>query len=80
MLDYHERAEERLEEMSRALPAEEGKGAREAGHRQAKHAMTAAPPQKDKVYAWREEMSDERPRRLRGRGRRPAGGAGLPGG
>jgi hypothetical protein len=58
MLDYHERAGERLEEMGRALPAAEGKGGREAGHRQAKHALTAAPPQESKVGEWRSEMSD----------------------
>ncbi len=59
MLDYHERAPDRLREMDQSLPAEEGKGAREASHRQAKHALTAAPPQRDKVYAWRTEMTVE---------------------
>ena len=58
MLDYHERAEERLEEMGAALPAEEGKGGREAGHRQAKHALTAAPPQESKVGEWRGGMTE----------------------
>jgi hypothetical protein len=58
MLDYHERAGERLAELDRSLPAAEGKGAREAGHRQAKHALTAAPPQESKIQAWRKEMSD----------------------
>ena len=58
MLDYHQRAGERLEEMGRALPAAEGKGGREASHRQAKHALTAAPPQESKVGEWRTEMSD----------------------
>ena len=50
----------------RSLPAAEGKGAREAEHRQAKHALTAAPPQESKVQAWRKR--DER-RRPRGRSR-----------
>ena len=58
MLDYHERAGERLAEMDRALPPEDGKGARPAEHRQAKHAMTAAPPQEEKVEEWRRQMSD----------------------
>jgi len=58
MLDYHERAAERLTELDRSLPAAEGKGARAAEHRRAKHALTAAPPQEEKVEAWRREMSD----------------------
>jgi hypothetical protein len=58
MLDYHERAPERLRELDRSLPAAEGKGGREAEHRQAKHALTAAPPQAEKIGAWREEMSE----------------------
>ncbi len=57
MLSYHERAQERLRELDQALPAEDGKGAREAEHRQAKHAMTAAPPQAVKVEEWRSQMS-----------------------
>ena len=59
MLDYHERAADRLGELDRALPAQEGKGAREAEHRQAKHALTSAPPQEAKVEAWRGEMSED---------------------
>jgi Sulfotransferase family len=59
MLDYHERASERLGELDRSLPAEEGKGERPAEHRQAKHALTAAPPQEEKLQAWRNEMSPE---------------------
>jgi Sulfotransferase family len=58
MLTYHERAGERLRELDHSLPAEDGKGAREAGHRRAKHAMTAAPPQESKVQEWRAEMSE----------------------
>jgi hypothetical protein len=58
MLEYHRRSEERLRELDHSLPAEEGKGAREAEHRQAKHALTAAPPQESKVQEWRTEMSE----------------------
>jgi hypothetical protein len=58
MLRYHERAEERMRELDQSLPAEDGKGAREAEHRQAKHAMTAAPPQESKVQEWRTEMNE----------------------
>jgi hypothetical protein len=57
MLEYHRRSEERLRELDHSLPAEDGKGAREAGHRQAKHALTAAPPQESKVQEWRTAMS-----------------------
>jgi hypothetical protein len=57
MLEYHRRSEERLRELDHPLPAEEGKGERAAEHRQAKHAMTAAPPQESKVGEWRTEMS-----------------------
>ncbi len=59
MLSYHERASDRLRELAHALPAERGKGGRQAEHRQAKHAMTAAPPQESKVAEWRTAMSDE---------------------
>ncbi len=59
MLDYHERASERLEELDHSLPASEGKGERPADHRQAKHALTSAPPQEEKVQAWRREMTEE---------------------
>ena len=58
MLDYHERAAGRLQELDRSLPAAEGKGGRDAEHRQAKHSLTAAPPQETKVQAWRNEMSE----------------------
>src|SRR5687768_9384687 len=37
MLDYHRRAGERLQELDRSLPAADGKGGRDASHRQAKH-------------------------------------------
>jgi len=58
MLAYHERSSERLRELDRSLPAEGAKGAREAGHRQAKHALTSAPPQAAKVEGWRTEMDE----------------------
>ena len=44
MLDYHERAEERLQEMAGALPAKKGRPEREAGERVAAHALTTKPP------------------------------------
>jgi hypothetical protein len=57
MLDYHERAEERLQEMAGALPAKKGRPEREAGERVAAHAMTTKPPDSDRVAVWKREMS-----------------------
>ena len=58
MLDYHERAEERLQEMAGALPQRKGRPEREAGERVAAHAMTTRPPDADRVAVWRREMSE----------------------
>ena len=58
MLDYHERASERLQEMAAALPAKKGRPAREAGERVAAHAMTTRPPDADRVAVWKREMSE----------------------
>ena len=58
MLRYHERAEERLQEMAGALPAKKGRPEREAGERIAAHALTTKPPQADRVAVWKEEMSE----------------------
>lgn len=57
MLDYHKRAEERLQEMAGALPAKKGRPEREAGERVAAHAMTTKPPDSDRVGVWKREMS-----------------------
>jgi Sulfotransferase family len=59
MLAYHERAEERLEEMDRDLPEEDGKAERPAEHRLAGHELTAEPPRTDRIGRWRREMSPE---------------------
>ncbi len=59
MLDYHERAGERLEEMKRELPAEEGgKTKLSVERRMATHAKTREPPDPSRVARWREGMSD----------------------
>lgn len=58
MLEYHERAEERLQEMAGALPAKKGRPKREAGERVAAHAMTTRPPDADRVFVWKREMTD----------------------
>jgi hypothetical protein len=59
MLDYHERAEDRLQEMSGELRAEEGKTRQPEGYRVAVHAPTREPPDPAKVARWRTQMSDE---------------------
>jgi len=58
MLDYHERASERLQEMAGALPAKKGRPEREAGERVAAHAMTTRPPDQERLAVWKREMSD----------------------
>ena len=57
MLRYHQRAEERLQEMAGALPAKKGRPEREAGERLAAHALTSKPPQSDRVASGRLEMN-----------------------
>ena len=57
MLRYHERAPERLEEISRDLPAKGTKAGRPGAERAAAHALAKQPPKPDRVAAWREQMS-----------------------
>jgi hypothetical protein len=57
MLSYYERAEERMQEMAGALPAKKGRPEREAGERLEAHALTAKPPQADRVAVWKQDMS-----------------------
>jgi hypothetical protein len=59
MLRYHERAEDRLSEMSRDLPERPGKVRRPADHRMEAHALTQKPPDPSRLGRWREEMSPE---------------------
>jgi hypothetical protein len=59
MLDYHERAEDRLEEMARGLPARGNRPQLEEDHRLKIHALTKEPPQRERVERWREQMSEE---------------------
>ncbi len=58
MLDYHEHAAERLEEMNRDR-AREGRRVVSGAERMTAHARTAAPPSTERVYAWKREMSAE---------------------
>jgi sulfotransferase family protein len=57
MLDYHERAEDRLSEISQPLAAEEDKRGLSASSRIEAHALTSEAPRTDRSERWREEMS-----------------------
>jgi hypothetical protein len=56
VLEYHERAEERLQETARDLPRL-GRSPRPAALRLASHALTKEPPRADRVSQWRTQMS-----------------------
>ena len=58
VLDYHERSSDRLEEMKRALPADDRSAELDVDRRMATHAMTTKPPDADRVSRWKREMSD----------------------
>ena len=57
MLRYYERAEERLAEMHRDLPSDEGKPLRPADHRKEAHVLTSKPPDPSRLARWKEDMS-----------------------
>jgi Sulfotransferase family len=57
MLTYHERASERLSELS-DLPGKGGK-VRPGSERVAAHALTSEPPRADRVERWRSELTPE---------------------
>ena len=59
MLTYHEGAAERLAEIDHQLPETENRVALEGDQRLSKHEMTTKPPEKDRIHAWRNEMSAE---------------------
>src|SRR6266511_504268 len=59
MLDYHERAEERLREKARDLPRKASRGDQPAAARMASHAMAKQPPDPRRIGRWRTEMSPE---------------------
>ena len=56
MLDYHERAGERLREKERDLPRRR-KPPQPAAARMASHALAKQPPRADRIARWRREMS-----------------------
>ena len=62
VLEYHERSEQRLMEMARALPAEGRAKELSVERRMATHAMTTKPPSKERVARWRTQMSAEQRR------------------
>jgi hypothetical protein len=59
MLAYHERSEERLQEMARELPATGRAKHLSVERRMATHAMTTKPPTAERVSRWRRQMSEE---------------------
>lgn len=59
MLRYYERAEERMSEMHRDLPGEDGKPLRPADHRKEAHLLTSKPPDPSRLARWKEEMPAE---------------------
>ena len=56
MLRYYERAEERLAEMHRDLPGEDGKPLRPADHRKEAHVLTSKPPDPSRLARWKGDM------------------------
>jgi len=59
MLDYHEHASERLEEIARDLPDAEGKrkGVVAGEHRLKVHALAKEPPDRGRITSWKTRMS-----------------------
>jgi hypothetical protein len=58
MLDYHERAPERLQEKARDLDRGPDRPPVSAEHRMASHALTSEPPDPNRLARWRSEMSE----------------------
>jgi hypothetical protein len=58
MLSYHEGAEERMREIDRTLPGTSDRVELDASQRLAKHEMATKPPERDRIFAWRRDMSD----------------------
>ena len=59
MLAYHERAAERLAEIDQTLPETDDRVALAGSQRLSKHEMTTKPPERERIFAWRGEMSEE---------------------
>jgi hypothetical protein len=56
ILRYYERADERLAEMTRDLPGDEGKPMRPADHRREAHLLTRKPPDPSRLARWKQDM------------------------
>jgi hypothetical protein len=56
MLAYHERAADRIAELS-DVPAGGGRDARSAAERHAAHALTSEPPRPERIGRWKAEMA-----------------------
>jgi hypothetical protein len=59
MLRYHERSGERLKEIARDLPEEEGGTFRPANERLKAHSLVTEAPRGDRISVWRREMLPE---------------------
>jgi hypothetical protein len=59
MLDYHERAQDRLAEMDRDLDNSDNGIVRTGTNRLAAHALTSEPPTTNRTGRWRTEMTSE---------------------
>jgi len=59
MLRYHERSGERLQEIARDLPEEEGGTFRPATERLGAHSLVTEAPRQDRISVWRREMPAE---------------------
>ena len=59
MLTYYEHAEERLAEMHRDLPGDDGKPLRPADHRKEAHLLTSKPPDPSRLARWKEDMAPD---------------------
>ena len=59
ILRYYENAEERLAEMTRDLPGDDGKPMRPADHRKEAHVLTSKPPDPSRLARWKEDMSPD---------------------
>ncbi len=64
ILRYYERAEDRLAEMHRDLPADEGRPRRPADHRKQAHLLTSKPPDPSRLARWKHDMDAEDNRRF----------------
>jgi hypothetical protein len=59
MLDYHQGASERMAEIDRTLPGTSDRVELDGSQRLAKHEMATKPPEKERIFAWRRDMSPE---------------------